>query len=51
LLEGEVAEVDEKLAQELLTDFPEWFEIVNPEPEHKEVQHEHTKEVKSRVTK
>jgi hypothetical protein len=51
LLEGEVAEVDEKLAQELLADFPEWFEIVNPEQEHKEAKHEHTKELKSRITK
>jgi len=51
LLEGEVAEVDEKLAQELLTDFPDWFEVVNTESEHKEAKQEHTKELKSRVTK
>ena len=51
LREGEVAEVDGKLADELLADFPEWFEVVNPEPEVKEAKQGQTKEVKSRVTK
>jgi hypothetical protein len=51
LTEGEVVEVSDELAHALLTDFPQWFEVVNEEPEAKEAKQEQTKELKSRVTK